>query len=429
MKIVIIGGGPAGIFAAISAKTINPNNEIIVFEKTSKILTKVKISGGGRCNVTNACSEIDEFSRFYPRGQKFLKKAFYEFNAKNTIEWFEKRGVKLKTEPDNRMFPVTDNSATIIQCLLQELRHLNITVNNGINIDAIIKKNELFYIKTNEAELISDKVIIASGGSKKEIPGEKPNWLTTLGHTIMNPVPSLFSFNISEPRLHELTGLSVSHALVKVQGRKLIAEGPLLITHWGLSGPAILKLSSFGARILADSAYKFKLNVNWSGISSEDDLREKLTNFINENNTKMTSTINPFSFPGRLWEYLLFRANLDMERKWQSIGKKELGRLIHILVNDEYTVEGKTNFKEEFVTCGGISLDEINPSTMESKLVKGLYFAGEVIDVDGLTGGFNFQNAWTTGFIAGKSATNNQIQGIFSILQNVSNGNTLALPS
>lgn len=400
-KIAVIGGGAAGFFAAISAKVHSPSSEVIIFEKTSKLLAKVKVSGGGRCNVTHACFQSSELAKFYPRGGKQLRKAFDEFNTRDTVDWFENRGVALKTEDDNRMFPTTDDSQTIIDCLMSETKKLGIRISISSSILEVNKLDSRFELTLKSGVQTFDKVIIASGGSPKT---EGFDWLKALGHEIVSPVPSLFTFNMPKEPIKELMGLSVPNASVRVQGTKLVQSGPLLITHWGMSGPAVLKTSAWGARALSDMNYQFIAHVNWLGRVKENELRQMIESVIAEFGKRMLRNKNPFDMPQRLWEFLLEKVGLSLEKLWSELGKKGINKLVNILLNDEYSVSGKTTFKEEFVTCGGISLSDVDFKTMESRKCPGLYFAGEVLDVDGVTGGFNFQAAWTTGFIAGKAS-------------------------
>ncbi|MDN5203646.1 NAD(P)/FAD-dependent oxidoreductase [Fulvivirgaceae bacterium BMA10] len=399
MKVAIIGGGAAGFFTAISCKTHNPGAEVVILEKSDKLLAKVKISGGGRCNVSHACFHIPTLVKFYPRGEKQLKKAFGFFNTKDTVKWFEERGVLLKTETDNRMFPVTDNSQTIIDCLLNETRRLGIEIRKRSTVSSIQNGSDSFELMVNREPFIADKVVIATGGSPKL---EGFNWLRQLGHRIEPPVPSLFTFNMPQESIRSLMGLVADPVTIRIQGTKLESTGPLLVTHWGMSGPAALRLSAFGARILNDLNYQFKVQINWLGSIKEEEARQ-LLNELSENigNRKVTNK-NPFQLPSRLWMFLLEKVNIDQQVSWNNLGKKNLNRLLNVLLNDVYQVSGKTTFKEEFVTCGGVSLENVSMRTMESNKCPGLYFAGEVLDIDGVTGGFNFQAAWTTGFIAGK---------------------------
>lgn len=400
MKVAVIGGGAAGFFSAISAKTHNPDAQVTIYERSDKLLSKVRISGGGRCNVTHHCFKIHELVKFYPRGEKPLKKAFGIFSPTDTISWFNERGVELKTEEDGRMFPVSDSSQTIIDCLMKEVHNLGI----GIKMKSAIKtlkesKNGLILgFKNGETKEV-ERVVVATGGSPRP---EGFNWLRELGHNIEEPVPSLFTFNMPDESITKLMGVVAAPLSVKIMGSKLKSEGPLLITHWGMSGPAILKLSSFGARELNEMNYEFKALINWTGEQSEQEIREVLKGVAEAHGKKRIHNVNPFELPGRLWEFLIEKVEVGENMIWQNMGKKNINRMVHILMNDEYSVRGKTTFKEEFVTCGGVCLQDIGIKTMESKKVPNLYFAGEVLDIDGVTGGFNFQAAWTTGFIAGK---------------------------
>ncbi len=399
MKIAIIGAGAAGYFAAISCKNHFPEVNVSILEKSNKTLAKVKVSGGGRCNVTHACFSISELSKFYPRGEKYLKKSFGIFNTNHTVAWFNTRGVELKTEADNRMFPITDNSQTIVDCLTREAEKLGIEVRLGFGVDSLIKTENGFEITSNKEIFLFDKIIVATGGNPKS---EGFNWLSSFNHYIIAPVPSLFTFNMPSEKTEALMGVVTNNTVVRVQGTGLQQQGPLLITHWGMSGPAILKLSAWGARILNDLNYNFTLLVNWTGLANEEVVREKVMNARLESGKKKIVNANPFDLTARMWEYLLDRVEIKHDIIWSELPKKEQNRLINTLFNDAYKVEGKTTFKEEFVTCGGISLAEVNMNTMESRKQEGLFFAGEVLDIDGVTGGFNFQAAWTTGFIAGK---------------------------
>jgi predicted Rossmann fold flavoprotein len=399
MEIVIIGGGAAGFFAAISSKTHHPDANVTIYEKSDKLLAKVKVSGGGRCNVTNACFSNSQLVKFYPRGGKQLKKTFEQFTTTDTIKWFESRGVKLHTEADGRMFPVTNDSQTIIICLMREIEKLDISIHKHQPVISIEKEINNFKLALRDQIIFADKIIIASGGSPKS---EGFDWLRKLGHTIEPPVPSLFTFNMPHDVVSSLMGISVENTSVKILGTKLKSEGPLLITHWGMSGPAILKLSAWGTRVLNGLNYRFTIQINWLGIMNEENAREILLKEIQHHPKKKISNSNPFQIPARLYAFLLTKIGINTEATLEEIGKKNQNRLLNTLLNDEYKVEGKTTFKEEFVTCGGVSLENISMDTMESKVCPGLYFAGEVLDIDGVTGGFNFQAAWTTGFIAGK---------------------------
>ena len=399
MKIAIIGGGAAGFFAALSCKQHHSNAKVTIYEKTSKLLAKVKVSGGGRCNVTHDCKQISQLAKNYPRGEKFLKKAFSQFSVDDTIEWFESRGVKLKVEEDGRMFPVSNESQTIIDCLLNECRRLGVSIETSSNVLSIIPQEQSVNLKINDRELSFDKVIVTTGGSPKN---DGYNWIRELGIEINSPVPSLFTFNMPNEKVKNLMGLAVPNVTVKVQGTKLKQTGPLLITHWGMSGPAILKSSAWGARVLEERKYDFKIQVSWLSDVSENELRTIIeTNKIENPKKKMLNKGIP-PIPSRMWEFILHKSDLREDITWGELGNKGINKLINTILNDVYEVKGKTTFKEEFVTCGGVVLSGIDAQTMQSRVVDNLYFAGEVLDIDGVTGGFNFQAAWTTGFIAGK---------------------------
>jgi len=399
-KIAIIGGGAAGFFAALSTKSFHPESEVTIYEKTNKVLGKVKISGGGRCNVTHACFDNKKLSTYYPRGGNNLRKAFELFNAKDTFDWFQKRGIKLKTYPDGCVFPLSNDSQTIIDCFIIEAQKLGVKIMLNQSIQEIIGLEDGFELKTREHVFITDKIIVTTGGQPKRNGLE---WLEKLGHAIIDPVPSLFTFNMPENPIRELMGNVVEKATVKIEGTKLIGQGPLLITHWGMSGPAILLLSAWGARILHEKNYQFAILVNWLDEMKELTLREKLVDIIEEHGGKMIGNLNPFPVTNRMWYFLLEKSEIHLETRWKDLGKKTTNKLVNTLLNDRYEVNGKTTFKEEFVTAGGVALNEIDFKSMESKLVPGLHFAGEILDIDGITGGFNFQAAWTTGFIAGKN--------------------------
>ncbi|MBI4930083.1 MAG: NAD(P)/FAD-dependent oxidoreductase [Bacteroidetes bacterium] len=399
---IIIGGGAAGFFSAINCAQIYTDCLVTLLEKTNKLLTKVKVSGGGRCNVTHACFDNSLLVKNYPRGGKELQNVFSRFTTSDTIKWFEERGVKLKTEKDGRMFPSTDNSETIINCLVNESEKSGVKIKLGVDITEINKNADgTFTLNVNGGgSFICDKLIIATGGNAKESAYE---WLKKLGHSIVKPVPSLFTFNMPGNSITKLMGVSVPHAGVRVAGTKLETQGALLITHWGMSGPAILKASAWGARQLNELHYDFTALINWLPNYSEKKLREEFTDHKKGNSAKIILNDCPFELPKRLWEYFTNKAGIKPTTRWADQSKQQSNSLIKILLNDEYSVQGKTTFKEEFVTCGGISLKEIDFTTMQSKLVPGLFFAGEVIDVDGITGGFNFQNAWSTAWVAAKN--------------------------
>ena len=399
--IAVIGGGAAGFFAALSVKKHHPQYRVSLFEKTDKVLAKVKISGGGRCNVTNSTKDLNSLIKAYPRGGKKLKNIFYRFTTQDTYEWFENRGVALKTEADGRVFPVSNNSQSIIDCLLSEAEKLGISIHYQTAVAHLEKNRDqwLLYFKHTESPIAFEAVIVASGGSPKE-QGFK--WLKDLGHEIKTPVPSLFTFNLPKEPITELTGLVVEHAVVKIKGQGIESTGPLLITHWGFSGPAVLVASSRGARQLAETNYHFEIEVNWLNERNTQDLFQQLQKIILQHPLKTIVNQKGFPLPQRLWQFLLEKSNLSIEKRWNELGYKNARRLIELLTHDTFKVSGKTTFKEEFVTCGGVSLESIHLKTLESKEAQGLYFAGEVLDIDGVTGGYNFQAAWSTGYIAGQ---------------------------
>ena len=401
-KLVVIGGGASGFFCAVNAARMNPDLQVTIIEKFNKLLAKVKVSGGGRCNTTHACFEIPELTKKYPRGQNFIKKAFHWFNTNDTIQWFLERGVELKTEPDGRMFPVSNDSQTIINCLLREADKYKVEIIMQSEVKSLRSCENGFEIQTQNAQRTTNYVCIASGGYPKSAMFD---WLRKLGHSIEEPVPSLFTFNIPGNKITELMGVSVEKAGVKVVGSKLAEEGPLLITHWGMSGPAILRLSAWGARQLAERNYHFTILINWLPDYKEQDLRSDWQSFREEYASQKTGSKNPFGLPGRLWLYLLSCSDIQPDIRWADMPSKEQNKLIKNITAQEFSVAGKTTFKEEFVTCGGIKLTEIDPNTMQSKIQPGIFFAGEVMDVDGVTGGFNFQHAWTSGWIAAKAVS------------------------
>jgi predicted Rossmann fold flavoprotein len=399
----VIGGGAAGFFAALTAKKAFPQHTVVIFEKTSKVLAKVKVSGGGRCNVTNACFDTKKLAKYYPRGENHLKKAFEQFSPQSTIEWFKTRGVDLKTYPDNCIFPQSNDSQTIIDCFLNEAKMLGVEILMNQSVSSILKIGDSFEISTSEKTYSIDKIIVTAGGQPKR---SGLSWLENTGHTIIDPVPSLFTFNMPDEHIRELMGNVVEQTTVRIEGTKLTGKGPLLITHWGMSGPAILQLSAWGARLLAGKNYEFALLVNWLNETKEEDLKIQLSKVKEEHSEKMLGNLNPFPMTARLWNFLLDKSGIHHEIRWKDLSSKNSNKLINTLLNDRYRVRGKTTFKEEFVTAGGISLNDINIKTMESKKVPGMFFAGEIVDIDGITGGFNFQAAWTTGYIAGKNCGN-----------------------
>lgn len=401
MKIGIIGGGAAGFFSAIAAKEANPEASVVILEKTSKLLAKVKISGGGRCNVTHACFDAKHLASRYPRGEHFLRKAFSEFDAQSTIDWFEKRGVGLRIYPDGCIFPKSNSSQTIIDCFLDECRKNGIELMTGCPVQQISLDSSGFKVDNGTDRLQFDKLIITIGGQPKR---SAFSWLENLGLDIVDPVPSLFTFNMPGNAVRELMGIVNEQTTVRIEGSKLSANGPLLITHWGMSGPAILKLSAWGARELFNKRYEFSILVNWLCHKKEEEVRGILEMQKSTYPDRKVFNHKPFSLTMRLWGFLLTKVGVPQHLSWRELSGKTLNRVVNVLINDRYEVSGKTTFKEEFVTAGGISLKEVDVRSMQSIKLPGLYFAGEVLDIDGITGGFNFQAAWTTGYIAGKSA-------------------------
>ena len=392
-NIIIVGGGAAGFFTAINIVEKNPKLKVAILERGTEVLNKVRISGGGRCNVTHACFEPNELVKFYPRGEKELRGPFHQFCSGDTIEWFEKHGVELKIEADGRIFPVSNSSQTIIDCFLKATQKLGITVLTGQSVQSIFKKDSLWKVETQTENYLAEKLILATGSNPKV-------WemLQNFGHAIVSPVPSLFTFNIKDSRIKELPGVA-AHVTVKVKDTKLSSTGPLLITHWGMSGPAILKLSAWGAQILHDKNYQFTIFVNWLNDAEKADVENMLKELKQEHAKKSVSKKSAFELTNRLWESLVLSSGIEVETKWADLSKIQLQNLVNQLTNGTFQINGKSTFKEEFVTAGGIDLKEINFKTMESKLHENLYFAGEIVNIDAITGGFNFQNAWTSGYI------------------------------
>lgn len=398
--VLIVGGGAAGFFAAINLAEKNPNYKIAILERGKEVLTKVRISGGGRCNVTHACFVPNDLVKFYPRGEKELRGPFHQFCSGDTIEWFEKHGVELKIEEDGRMFPVSDSSQTIIDCFLNAAKKYKIDILTGQSVQSIFRSEDSWKVETNQQTFRCDNLVMTTGSNPKM-------WemLEKLGHTIVPPVPSLFTFNIKDKRIKDLMGVS-AFATVKVKNSKLSASGPLLITHWGMSGPGILRLSAWGARELFDKNYQFILEVNWLNDATLEEVENQLKKLKLEHAKKVVGKKSPFDFPNRLWESLVLASEISLEIKWADLSKKQLQNLALQLSNGQFLVNGKSTFKEEFVTAGGIDLKEINFKTMESKLLPNVYFAGEILNIDAITGGFNFQNAWTGGFIVSEHLAN-----------------------
>ncbi|HKK46885.1 MAG TPA: NAD(P)/FAD-dependent oxidoreductase [Balneolaceae bacterium] len=399
LRLAVIGGGAAGFFGAVNAARLHPNISVTIFEKSREAMSKVRISGGGRCNVTHHCFDAEILSQAYPRGSRELRWAFEQFQAADTVEWFQNRGIELKAENDGRMFPVTDNSATIINCLKKEAQKYSVTVKTKSRIDKIepVRKNRYRLSVRNEKPQIFDAVIIATGGSNRS---STYNWLRDLGHTVKDPVPSLFTFNFRDKILKDLAGISVENTLVSIEDTNYRHTGPVLITHWGLSGPAVLKTSAWAARYLFNQEYRFTIRVNWLHPKNEQQVRGILDVLRKENARKSASKQQIFPIPNRLWERFLELADISPQKRWAELSNHQIHELAQQLASARYEIQGKTTYKEEFVTCGGIPLNEVNMGTMESKICPNIYFAGEVLNIDGITGGFNFQSAWTTGWIA-----------------------------
>jgi predicted Rossmann fold flavoprotein len=395
--VIIVGGGAAGFFTAINIAEKNPNLKIAILERGTTVLGKVKVSGGGRCNVTHACFTPNELVQFYPRGEKELRGPFHQFGTKETLAWFENHGVNLKTEPDGRMFPVSNSSQTIIDCFTTTAQKLKISVIRSQSVQHVCKVENHWEIKSQSQNYSCEKLVFATGSNPKI-------WelLATLHHKIIPPVPSLFTFNVGDERIQNLMGVATT-VTATVKESKLKTSGPLLITHWGFSGPAILKLSAWGARILFDKNYQFILQINWlNDVSFEE--TEKMLLQTKQSNPKKTIIKQPlFELPTRLWESLVQASGIANVTTWADVSKKQLTQVAEQLTKSTFTVNGKSTFKEEFVTAGGIDLKEIHFKTMESKIHKNLYFAGEIMNIDAITGGFNFQNAWTSGFLVAEA--------------------------
>ncbi len=403
---MIVGGGAAGFFAAITCAEARQNAEIFILEKTAHFLAKVKISGGGRCNVTHADFDPREFSKRYPRGERALISAFGKFQAADTVAWFEQRGVKLKTEGDGRMFPITDSSQTVVDCLVNAAKNAGIKLITNCGVENAAKKSGGgFELKlSNDENLACNKLLIATGGCRTPALGQLA---VTLGHSLEPPVPSLFTFHVEIPWLRGLAGVTLENVEVAVADAKLRERGALLITHWGLSGPAILRLSAWGARALSAKNYRFQLQVNWLPFLTEEKLASRFEVFRKSQPAKFIVNTPLEKLPARLWEQLVLAAGISRETRWAALSGGAQHKLVQQLLRSEFFVTGKSLNKDEFVTCGGVKLNEVNFRTMESKVCPGLFFAGEVLDVDGITGGFNFQAAWTTGWIAGRALAEN----------------------
>lgn len=405
LHIAVIGGGAAGFFGAITAAETFPNARVTIYEKNRTVLNKVRVSGGGRCNVTHACFDNRLLVKHYPRGERWLRPLLNEFDASATVRWFEQHGVRLKTEADGRMFPESNSSETIITCLERTARQLGIEVRTSHGIARLAPNTPetgwRLHLLTGEP-VTADRVLLATGGNPQRTGYE---WFPPAHDAdgLVSPVPSLFTLNVPNSPFLPLAGVTVTDVAVSVAGSKLVQRGPVLLTHWGFSGPAILRLSAWAARDLADADYRFMLRIRWVPTMNDEQVRDALQTFRLSNGKKQVTTQNPFGLPARLWEAFALNTGTAADQRWADLPAKAQNKLLDTLTNNQFQVSGKTTFKEEFVTCGGIALGSLNPGTLESQHHPGLFFAGEVLDVDGITGGFNFQNAWTTGFVAGKN--------------------------
>lgn len=401
----MIGGGAAGFFGAIASAQADPGAKVTLLEAGRQPLAKVRISGGGRCNVTHACFEPSVLAQSYPRGGKALRGAFTRFQPRDMVAWLNQRGVEVKTEADGRMFPITDNSATIVHCLLNAAQDAGVELRTETPVVAVYGRSDSlenqsgFAVELKSGEILEcDRLLLATGSNPRGYKIAK-----SLGHTIEPPVPSLFTFNIRDARLKDLAGVAVKIAQVRLPDAKLTQTGPVLITHWGLSGPAVLKLSAWGARFLHDCRYQTPLVINWLPEYKVEVLRDQMQAVRSQLPRKAIATSCPFPVPRRLWERLLGARNIEPEKRWSEISNKMINQLIAELTQSQYQITGKGVFKEEFVTCGGVALNEIQFKTMQSRICPGLFFAGEILDIDGVTGGFNFQSAWTTSWLAGQA--------------------------
>lgn len=406
MKIAVIGAGAAGCFAAINLRRMAEDVEVVIYERGARALAKVAVSGGGRCNLTNSFRDVTNPAAVYPRGERLMKRLLKEFGQGAVCRWFQDEGVPLMTQEDQRVFPQSGDAMEIVNKLLELLSRHSITLKTSHHVKSIIKEKSGFRLSFESDRLSStyaDKVVVATGGCRQE---EMLDILKPFCLEIVKPVPSLFSFCITDSVLTGLSGVSVEDVILSVGGFKLRSTGHLLITHGGISGPAVLKLSSYAARYLAECGYKFSVSVNWMGSTNEQRIREELEAFISRHRLKLLQSAYPERLNARLWKMLLLKAGLRPDMKWCDLGKKGLNRLTALLVNDSYEVKGKNKFKDEFVTCGGVALGNINPASLECRTCEGLYFAGEVLDVDAVTGGFNLQAAWTMGYIAARSMAN-----------------------
>lgn len=402
LQIIVVGGGAAGCFGAIACAETFPGTQVTLLEAHPQLLSKVRISGGGRCNVTHACFDPAALVQQYPRGGKALRGAFSRFQPRDTVAWFRQRGIQLKTEVDGRMFPVTDDSNTIVDCLIQSARRANVQIQTAAPVSTVTQTGTSLMVELKSGQtLAADRLLLATGSSPQGYRLAK-----NLGHTIEAPVPSLFTFTIPDPDLRALAGVaveSVQARLILPYQKPLEQAGPILITHWGFSGPVVLKLSAWGARKLHDQQYRATLQLNWLPSYSLEQLRQEMLAVKQQQPKRSIANVILFDLPRRLWHYLVVRSGLDPEQRWAEMSKKQISQLLEELHQGRYEIQGKGVFKEEFVTCGGVRLTEVNFKTMESRLCPGLYLAGELLDIDGVTGGFNFQSAWTTGWLAGQA--------------------------
>ncbi|MFW9608435.1 MAG: NAD(P)/FAD-dependent oxidoreductase [Prevotella sp.] len=402
VNVAIVGGGASGFFAAIIAKSKNPNANVTIFEKNQKALAKVMITGGGRCNLTNTFEDISDLKHAYPRGYKLMKRLFKQFDYHEVYKWFEDNGVPLVTQEDLCVFPKSQEASSIVNCLVNKARRLGVNVMTGYKLEKTIQTEDgrfMLYFQNGQTQIF-DRVAITTGGSPNI---NDLNHLRELGHEIETPIPSLFTFNIADKKVLALMGTVVNPVMTSISSTKFRSQGPLLVTHWGFSGPAILKLSSHAARYLHENNYNVDISVNWTNVANRSEIEEYIKNIVSENPNKQLASLRPYDMPSRLWTYIIDKLCISREKKWAELGKSGINRIIEALTNDIYHVSGKGAYRDEFVTCGGVSLSNIDYHTLESKICPHLFFAGEVLDIDAITGGFNLQAAWTTGYIVGQN--------------------------
>ena len=402
VNVAIVGGGASGFFAAIIAKSKNPNANVTIFEKNQKALAKVMITGGGRCNLTNTFEDISDLKHAYPRGYKLMKRLFKQFDYHEVYKWFEDNGVPLVCQEDMCVFPKSQEASSIVNCLVNKARRLGVNVMTGYKLEKTIQTEDgrfMLYFQNGQTQIF-DRVAITTGGSPNI---NDLNHLRELGHEIETPIPSLFTFNIADKKVLALMGTVVNPVMTSISSTKFRSQGPLLVTHWGFSGPAILKLSSHAARYLHENNYNVDISVNWTNVANHSEIEEYIKNIVNENPNKQLASLRPYDMPSRLWTYIIDKLCISREKKWAELGKSGINRIIEALTNDIYHVSGKGAYRDEFVTCGGVSLSNIDYHTLESKICPHLFFAGEVLDIDAITGGFNLQAAWTTGYIVGQN--------------------------